>query len=46
MTEYYLDEDWNLIQAPATNADVSGWANEYQQRYFPEPKNVDFAVFR
>jgi len=45
MPEYYLDDDWNLVKAPATNSDLSGWANFFQQRYFPgcEP-NVSIAV--
>jgi hypothetical protein len=45
MTEYYLDEDWNLVKAPATAADLSNWANAFQQKYFPgcEP-NVTVTV--
>lgn len=35
MTQYYLDEDWNLVQASATATDLSTWANTFQQRYFP-----------
>jgi hypothetical protein len=36
MTQYYLDEDWNLVKAPATASDLSAWANAFQQEYFPE----------
>src|SRR5258708_15673647 len=45
MAEYYLDDDWNLVKAPATNAEISGWANSFQQKYFPgcEP-NVTITV--
>jgi hypothetical protein len=44
MTEYYLDDDWNLVAAPASKDDISRWANAYQQRFFPEPENVEIAV--
>jgi hypothetical protein len=45
MTEYFLDDDWNLVKAPATNSDLATWANVFQQMYFPgcEP-NITITV--
>ena len=36
MSEYYLDEDWNMVKAPATMQDLAAWANFFQGDYFPD----------
>jgi hypothetical protein len=34
MTEFYMDEDMNVVKAPATVEDLCAWANHYDLKYF------------
>jgi hypothetical protein len=47
MTEYFMDENGEIIKAPVTEGDLSKWANEYHKEYFgdgPEPSiTIGFA---
>jgi len=34
MTDYFMDEDRNLVREAATAQDLSNWANNYHKKYF------------
>lgn len=36
LTEFYLDDDWNMVKAPVTPEDIARWATAYQKKYFPD----------
>lgn len=44
MTEYYLDDDWNLVTAPATAEDLSRWANAFQEKHFSGHEPAKFSA--
>jgi hypothetical protein len=49
MTRFYMDDDMNIIKAPATKDDLCGWANEYDLAYFDglmakQEPGVDIAI--
>ena len=35
MTQYFIDDQWNLIKGPLSVNEISKLANEYQDKYFP-----------
>lgn len=49
MPEYHLDDDMNLVKAPATVQDLCAWANEYDLKYFDglvakQEPGIDIAI--